>query len=133
MSHGLNLRSAVLTRLSATPALLTLLGGARLYDGPPRGQPLPYLTLEALASRLLGGTISDGEEHELELAVYSRGASRDEAMEALVLAVTTLETTTLTITGAKMVSVRRIEVTSRRMTDGRTWRAGARVRCVTEP
>ncbi|NBN62894.1 DUF3168 domain-containing protein [Microvirga tunisiensis] len=133
MSNGLNLRSAVLAKLAATPALLTLLGGARLYDGPPRGQPLPYLTLEALASRLLCGLLSEGEEHELDLAVYSRAPSRDEAMDALVLAVTTLETTTVAITGAKLISIRRIEMTSRRMTDGRTWRAGARLRAVTEP
>ena len=61
------LRAAIHDALVADSPLTSLLGGARVYDEPPRGASFPYVTLgEARVTDWSTGT-DTGEEHQLTL------------------------------------------------------------------
>src|SRR5262245_40194717 len=73
------LRAAIHDALVADSPLTSLLGGARIYDEPPRNATFPYVTLgEARVTDWSTGTES-GEEHQLTLHAWSRQGGHKEA------------------------------------------------------
>lgn len=93
-----------------------------------------------IESRPLLAHPGEGEEHRLEIAVFSRAASRDEAGGILSRAVDLLVegsgmagALAAASPGHDLVGVRLIDLRSERLVPQRLWRAGARFRLVTEP
>lgn len=127
------LRSALFAVLAVDSTLETILGPGRIFDGAPRGQAFPYLVLETLESRPLLTDLSLGAVHDLALTVFSRGQSRDEAAQAASRAGEVLVAGPVAVSGHRVVNLTLTNVVSRRLRDGRGYRASSALRAVTEP
>jgi len=128
-----SLRSGIFQCLSSDATLTGLLGGERFFDGVPRGQPMPYLVLMDMESRPLLTDPLEGEIHDLTLSVFSREASRDEAIAAAKRAVEALIHGPIPLSGHRLVNLTMGSVRSARFRDGRGFQAATRLRAVTEP
>jgi hypothetical protein len=126
------LRAAVHAALSADGALGALLGGARVYDEPPKGAAFPYVTLgDARTTDYSAG--EPGEEHQLTLHAWSRQGGHREAHLIAGALLQALDDAALTLTGHRLVNFRFAVADVRRESDGRTYHALVRFRAVTEP
>jgi hypothetical protein len=127
------LRAAVHDALAADAALVTLLGGAKVYDEPPRAAAFPYVTFgEArIADYSAGGEA--GEEHQLTLHAWSRQGGHKEAHRIAGALLQALDDVPLALTDHTLVNLRFAVADIRREADGRTYHALVRFRAVTEP
>jgi hypothetical protein len=130
---GAALRAAVHAALSQDGALTALLGGARVYDEPPKSAAFPYVTIgEGRFSNL--GTVDDpAQEHQLTLHAWSRQGGHREAHLVTGALLQNLEDAALAIDGHRLVNLRFTVADIRREADGRTYHALVRFRAVTEP
>jgi uncharacterized protein DUF3168 len=127
------LRAAVHDALTADAALVTILGGPKVYDEPPRTAAFPYVTLgEArIADFSAGG--EPGEEHQLTLHAWSRQGGHKEAHLIAGTLLQALDDAALTLADHHLVNFRFSVADVRREADGRTYHALVRFRAVTEP
>jgi hypothetical protein len=126
------LRAAIHDALIADGALTALLGGAKVYDEPPKGTAFPYVTLGD-AHVIQYGTASDaGEEHQLTLHVWSRQGGHREAHLVTGALMQALDDAPLSLDGFHLVNLRFALADVRREADGRTYHALVRFRAVTE-
>lgn len=127
------LRAAVHDALCADAALTNILGGAKVYDEPPRSAAFPYVTLgEARVSDFSSGD-EHGEEHQLTLHAWSRQGGHREAHLIAGALLQALDDVPLTLSGHTLVNLRFSVADVRREADGRTYHALIRFRAVTEP
>ena len=127
------LRAAIHDALIADDALVTLLGGPRVYDEVPREAAFPYVTLgEARFADWSAGE-ERGEEHQLTLHAWSRQGGHREAHEIAGALLQALDDAPLTLEGQHLVNLRFALADIRREADGRTYHALVRFRAVTEP
>jgi hypothetical protein len=132
-SSSAALRAAIHDALSADGALGALLGGAKIYDEPPREAPFPYVTLgEARVSDFSTGT-EPGEEHQITLHAWSRQGGHREAHMISGALLQALDDAPLTLTDHRLVNLRFSVADVRREADGRTYHALVRFRAMTEP
>jgi hypothetical protein len=127
------LRVAVHDALVADAALTTLLGGAKVYEEPPRAVAFPYVTLgEArIADYSAGG--EPGQEHQLTLHAWSRQGGHREAHRIAGALLQALDDAPLALTDHTLVNLKFSVADVRREADGRTYHALVRFRAVTEP
>ena len=127
------LQKAMHARLTADPAVASLLGGPRVYDDVPRGAAFPYLTFGLSSARdwSTGGEV--GSEHIVTLHVWSRAAGRRETHEIMGAARAALHDAALALDGHRLVNLRHEFSEARRDPDGDTTHGIARFRAVTEP
>jgi hypothetical protein len=127
------LRAAIHDALIADSPLTSLLGGARVYDEPPRAAAFPYVTLgKARITDYSTGT-DTGEEHQLTLHAWSRQGGHKEAHLITGALLQALHDAALTLAGHRLVNLRFSVADLRREADGRTYHALVRFRAVTEP
>lgn len=127
------LQKAIVSRLTADTALLSLLGGARVYDDVPEREQFPYITFGHSVERDFS-TGSDGaSEHTLTLHVWSRARGRKEALSILQAARAALHDNVLTLEGHRLVNLRHEFSDARRENDGESFHATMRFRAITEP
>ena len=127
------LRAAIHDALTSDGSLATLLGGARVYDEPPKGVAFPYVTLgEARITDFSTGT-EPGEEHALTLHAWSRQGGHREAHLIAGALLQALDDAPLTLSGHHLVNLRFSLADIRREKDGRTYHDVVRFRAVTEP
>ena len=127
------LRAAVHDALVADAGLLSLLGGPKIYDEPPRAAAFPYVTLgETRVADYSTGT-EPGEEHQLVLHAWSRQGGTREAHLIAGALLQALDDAPLTLTDHHLVNFRFSVADVRREADGRTYHALVRFRAVTEP
>jgi len=127
------LRAAVHDALIADAALVSLLGGPKVYDEPPRNAAFPYVTLgETRVSDYSTGT-EPGEEHQLVLHAWSRQGGQREAHLIAGALLSALDDAPLTLADHHLVNFRFSVADLRREADGRTYHALVRFRVVTEP
>ncbi|NVO15473.1 MAG: DUF3168 domain-containing protein [Rhodoplanes sp.] len=127
------LRSAVHSALAADEALVSLLGGARVYDAPPRHVAFPYVTLGEARVTDFSADEAPGEEHQLTLHAWSRQGGHREAHLIAGALLQALDDAPLTLSGHRLVNLRFSLADVRRESDGRTHHALVRFRAVTEP
>ncbi|GAA0784154.1 DUF3168 domain-containing protein [Roseibium denhamense] len=127
------LREALFSVLEGDGTLSGLIGSGGIFDAVPRAQAFPYLVLEVLETKPLLAEIADGAVHELVLSVFSRGPSRDEAADAAGRAADILMHGPVTLSGHRLVNLTLTNVVSRKLRDGRGFRAACAIRAVTEP
>ncbi len=132
-SAQLALRKALFMTLSADTGLTALMGAGRIFDSPGRGQAFPYLVLETLGAEPLLSHPDEGLAHDIRLVALSRSPSRDEALTILERVTDALMTTPPEPSGHKLVGLQVAGLSSRLLRDGRTFRADASLRAVTEP
>ncbi len=127
------LRAAIHDALVADSALAGVLGGAKIYDEPPRSVSFPYVTLgEARVTDFSTGT-EPGEEHQLTLHAWSREGGHRQAHLIAGALLQALDDAPLTMSGHTLVNLRFSLADIRREADGRTYHAMVRFRAVTEP
>ena len=132
-SSAAALRAAIHDALIADGALNALLGGARVYDEPPRGAAFPYVTLgEARVSDFSTGT-EPGQEHQITLHAWSRQGGHREAHLIAGALLQALDDAPLALDDHRLVNLRFSLADIRREADGRTYHALVRFRAVTEP
>lgn len=127
------LRAAMHAALSADSGLIAALGGARIYDEPPRDAAFPYVTLgEARVSDI---TVDDGPmlEHLLTLHAWSQQGGHKQAHDITGALLQALDDAALAPGGHRLVNFRFTIADIRREADGRTYHALVRFRAVTEP
>jgi hypothetical protein len=127
------LRAAIHHALVADAPLVSILGGAKVYDEPPRAAVFPYVTLgEARISDFSAGE-ERGEEHQLTLHAWSRQGGHKEAHQIAGALLQALDDAPLPLTDHTLVNFRFAVADIRREADGRTYHALVRFRAVTEP
>jgi hypothetical protein len=133
MSSAVSLRAAIHGALMADAPLTSLLGGAKVYDEPPRDAALPYVTLgeDVIAD---GSTATEpGDEHALTLHVWSRQGGHREAHLIAGAVLEALTDAPLSLDGHRLANLRFIVADIRREADGRTYHGIVRLRALTEP
>ncbi|KIZ32703.1 MULTISPECIES: DUF3168 domain-containing protein [Rhodopseudomonas] len=127
------LRAAIHHALIGDGALIAALGGARVYDEPPRDAAFPYVTLGE--ARIIDASADDGptQEHQLTLHAWSRQGGHRQAHVITGALLSALDDAALTPNGHRLVNLRFAIADIRREADGRTYHALVRFRAVTEP
>lgn len=132
-SAGWALQQAIYATLSGHAPLITLLGGARIFDDVPQAAPYPHLSLGQTSSSEFGTGTEDGEEHTLTLHVWSQNGGRSEAQRIMGAVRDALHSAALTVAGHTLVNLRQQFSDVRRDPDGVTIHGIVRYRAVTEP
>lgn len=127
------LRAAIHDALVADGAVIAALGGAKIYDEPPRNAAFPYVTLGD--ARVLDASADLGvvQEHQLTLHAWSRQGGHKEAHIIAGALLSALDDAPLSPAGHRLVNLRFAIADIRREADGRTYHALLRFRAVTEP
>ena len=127
------LRAAIHQALSSDGGLVAALGGARVYDAPPRGAAFPYVTLGE--ARVSDGSVDDGatQEHLLTLHAWSRQGGHKEAHVIAGALLQALDDAALSPQDHRLVNLRFSVADIRREADGRTYHSMVRFRAVTVP
>ncbi len=127
------LRAAIHDALIADTALAAILGGAKIYDEPPRHADFPYVTLGE--TRISDYSAGDDtlEEHQLTLHAWSRQGGHREAHVITGALLSALDDAELSPAGHRLVNLRFAIADIRREADGQTYHALVRFRAVTEP
>lgn len=127
------LRAAIHNGLKRDATLASVLGGARVYDAPPRGATFPYVTLGEARVTNLATDDEGAEEHLLTLHAWSRQGGHREAHAIAGALVQALDDAPLALSGHRLVYLRFTIADVRRESDGRTYHGLVRFRALTEP
>jgi hypothetical protein len=127
------LRAAIHDALVADAALVSVLGGPKIYDEPPRAAVFPYVTLGETRIADFSSGSEPGEEHQLTLHAWSRQGGHKEAHVIAGALLQALDDAPLTLTDHQLINFRFSVADVRREADGRTYHALVRFRAVTEP
>jgi uncharacterized protein DUF3168 len=127
------LRAAIHDALNADGALAALLGGAKVYDEPPKSVAFPYVTLGEARVANFAADEAPGEEHQLTLHAWSRQGGHREAHLIAGALLNALDNAPLALDAHHLVNLRFALADVRREADGRTYHALVRFRAVTEP
>ncbi len=127
------LRSAIHDALVADSGLAAALGGAKVYDEPPRNAVFPYVTLGE--ARIVDISADDGptQEHQLTLHAWSRQGGHRQAHLIAGALLSALDDAPLAPDGHRLVNLRFALADIRRQADGQTYHALVRFRAITEP
>ncbi len=132
-ASAVSLRAAIRDALAADMPLVTMLGGAKIYDEPPRDAALPYVTLSEDVIADAATATEAGDEHALTLHVWSRQGGHREAHIIAGALLEALIDVPLALDGHHLANLRFIVADVRREADGRTYHGIVRLRAVTEP
>lgn len=127
------LRAVLFTALKNDTPLAALLGGARIYDEPPREAAFPYVTLGEATLADRSTSTEGGDEHGVTLHVWSRHGGHREAHEIAGALLEALIDAPLAPNGHRLANLRFITADVRREPDGRTYHGIVRLRAYTEP
>jgi hypothetical protein len=133
MHSAVSLRAAIHGALANDTPLTSLLGGARIYDEPPRDAALPYVTLGEDVVGDNSTATEPGDEHALTLHVWSRQGGHREAHVIAGAVLEALVEAPLALDGHHLANLRFVVADVRREADGRTYHGIVRLRAVTEP
>ena len=104
-SDAATLQKMIVTSLLTHVPLTTLLGGAKIYDRPPGGAALPYVTLGATRMNDAGTASEEAGEHLLLLHVWSRNGGRKEAADILAEISVALESSPAALDDMRLVNL----------------------------
>ena len=127
------LRAAIHDALNADAALVSILGGPKVFDEPPRAAAFPYVTLGETRIADFSAGDASGEEHQLTLHAWSRQGGHAQAHQIAGALLQALDDAPLVLSDHRLVNLRFSVADVRREADGRTYHALVRFRAVTEP
>jgi len=113
--------------------VITLLGGAHVYDHVPRGSSFPYIAFGETIERDWSSGDQEAQEHTLTLHVWSHAVGRRQVQSIMAAVRTRLHDQTLALSGYRLVNLRHEFSDVRRQADVETLRGLLRFRAVTEP
>ena len=126
------LQEAIHARLAADAGLGAVLGGAHVYDRPPQGAAMPYITFGATRTFDAGTSTEDAREHLMTLHVWSKTGGRKQCMDAIEAAGEALAGLPALSGSVRIVSLRRQADEIVYEPDLRAWHGVMRLRAVTE-
>jgi len=132
-ASAVSLRAAICDALRNDSPLTALLGGEKIYDEPPRGAALPYVTLDEDVISDGSTATEEGDEHALTLHVWSRQGGHREAHVIAGAVLEALVDAPLSLDGHHLANLRFVVADVRREADGRTYHGIVRLRALTEP
>jgi Protein of unknown function (DUF3168) len=133
MNPGLALQQAMQQALIANTTLTTLLGGQRIYDELPRGEPAPYVAFEDLETR--DWSVKDQKAHEHFVTIFAATNDRRRVMaQAIVSEVeTSLDNAALLLNTHRLINLRVVFWNVSRRKSDSNFSATIRLRAATEP
>ena len=102
------LQQAVFELLAADAELAALLGGARVYDGPPRNAAAPYAHLGELTERDWSTATEAGVEISFAVVAWSREPGRAEALTIAERMRALLHDAALDVEGFRLANLRHV-------------------------
>lgn len=133
LSASWALQKSIYEALSADVDIVSLLGGANIYDEVPQNASCPYLTFGQSQARDWSTGTEDGQEHVITLHVWSRAAGRKETHDILGAVRNVLHGGSLSLTDHALINLRHEFSDARRDPDGEHFHGIVRYRAVTEP
>lgn len=133
MHSAVSLRVAIRDALINDAPLVSLLGGAHIFDEPPREAALPYVTIGGDVIADASTATEPGDEHALTLHVWSREGGHREAHLIAGAVLEALVDAPLALAGHHLANLRFVVADVRREADGRTYHGIVRLRALTEP
>src|SRR6202035_4328406 len=108
------LRKAIHARLAVASALVTALGGTKIFDEVPRNVDAPYLTFSDTQVRDWSSSLSRGAEHLFVIAVWSTERGTKDAIEIGNSVIDLLDDAMLDLDGYKLVNLRFVQFETKR-------------------
>ncbi|PZO81676.1 MAG: DUF3168 domain-containing protein [Mesorhizobium amorphae] len=131
-AHSADLQKALWTALAGDAALGALLGGPKVFDGPPAGTPFPYVALGRFSTLDWSTASEGGEEALFSLHVWSRGRGRAQAQAIGAQARAIVEALGGTMGASRLVSLRFLGADWQALEAGAVQRGSLRFRAVLE-
>lgn len=132
MSPIAALKVALVALLSADAGLTGLLGGAKIHDDVPRGQPAPYVAFAEATARDNGSSSGVGHTCDLTLLVWSRQGGSKEALAIADRIAELSDDAPLLLAGHRLVLLRVTATEVRRQPEKDLTRVAVRLRAITE-
>jgi Protein of unknown function (DUF3168) len=133
MNAGLAVQQALQQALLANAALTSLLGGQRIYDELPRGEPAPYVAFEDIETRDWSVKDQKAHEHFITIVVATNDRRRSMAQSIVSEIETSLDNATLTLNTHRLVNLRLVFWNVSRRKSDTSFGATLRFRAATEP
>jgi Protein of unknown function (DUF3168) len=133
MSPGLSVQQAMRTALLARAPLLTLLGGAQIFDELPRGATAPYVMFSTLETRDWSVCDQKAHEHFISLETQTNSRSRSDAQSIAHEIEQALDNAVLTLVDHRLVNLRIIFTNVARAKSTDNYNVIQRFRAATEP
>ena len=130
---GLAVQQAMLAVLAARSTLISLLGGAHIYDELPRGATVPNVAFTTIETR--DWSVADQKAHEtfVGVDVNSKSRSRAQVQNIIQEIETALDGAALTLVGHNLVNLRCVFISATRQKAADYFTAAMRFRAATEP
>lgn len=135
MAHmaAYELQRAIFAKLSATSALVTRLGGARIYDDVPLKPDYPFISFGAHVEKDWSTGSERGSEHTVLVHVWSLAKSREEVTTLMELARNSIAEMPAPLTGHRLVSIRHEQSDIEREDTASRLKGTIRFRALIEP
>ncbi|PPD44500.1 MAG: hypothetical protein CTY15_07255 [Methylocystis sp.] len=126
------LRKAIRAALLADAALVSALGGSKIFDEAPRTAEPPYATFAETQMRDWSADRSHGAEQFITLAVVSTQRGLSAALGVAQQIVVLLDEAPLALEGHALIDLRFVSLETKRDDKGRFARVALRFRAATE-
>jgi hypothetical protein len=126
------LRKAMRAHLLADPALVTALGGGKIFDEAPRNADPPYVRFAEAQMRDWSAQASRGAEQLLTLAVVTTQRGVGSALALAQQIIDRLDEAPLTLEGHTLIDLRFVSMDAKRDPNGRFARVSIVFRATTE-
>ena len=126
------LQTSIFKALTADAALLSLLGGPKVFDRVPERAQFPYLTLGRTTVVDWSTGSEDGAEHILTLHVWAKGGGKAETYQIMDQVTNRLHDAHLPVPGHNLVNLQLQFAEARQEPESLTYHGILRFRAVTE-
>ena len=126
------IRRAIRAALLGDATLVSLMGGAKVFDDTPSGTSAPYVVFADTLWRDWSATLSRGAEQIFVLSVWSTQRGVREALDIAERIIELLDEAPLVLDGATLIDLRFLQLETKRDGAGRFARANLRFRATTE-
>jgi hypothetical protein len=133
MNAALALQQAMRAALLADTALISLLGGAHIFDEIPRGEPHLHVSFTGIETRDWSVMDQKAHEHFVSLEVVSNERGRAQAQNICNRIEAALDNAALTLSGHRLINLRVVFWSVARMKSDQKFGATLRFRAATEP
>lgn len=126
------LRQAIRAHLLADAALVSTLGGPKIYEEAPRGAETPYALFMDAQMRDWSGALSRGAEQLFAISVASTQRGLGTALDVAQRIANLLDEASLALEGHTLVDLRFVSMDTKRDASGRFARVTILFRATTE-
>ncbi len=126
-------QKSIYQTLTQNTEIITLLGGAKIYDHVPQRASYPYITFGQTIERDWSTATEDGSEHLILLHIWDQSGGRKLIQQIIQLIKSALHNMSLDVLGHQLINLRYEFSEVRRDPGGKTLHGICRLRAATEP